>query len=369
MINQIKIKNFKSIKDLTMQSKSLNLFMGLNGMGKSSFIQTLLLLRQNTNSGLSRINLNGIYTNIGKGKDAFYQYSQEETIEIEVQIIDYWCESRSIPCELTYQPESNVFTNNNKWSTSWLKSFSLFNHNFQYLEAERTGPKTDYPTSYSDVMDEHQLGIQGEYTVHYLNAFGNSIKVPKELQHPQAKSDILIHQVSAWLGEISPGIKINTTEISGTDRVILDYQFAHGNQYSNSFRPQNVGFGISYVLPVITALLSYEWGKLIIVENPESHIHPKGQAAMGRLLALAAAKDMQLFIETHSDHIVNGIRVAVKQGLVDKSKVNIAYFTKTSTESEQFTSVHTIKVDEKGELNEYPEDFMDEWNNQLLELI
>lgn len=368
MIKEIRIRNFKSLKDVSMKPVALNLLMGLNGMGKSSFIQSLLLLRQNRGSGLAKFALNGSFVEIGRGRDALYQDTPEDVIEINCRFRDH-DRLVAFPCVLSYQPDSNVLDNANEWSVDQLDRFSLFNTNFQYLEAERSGPQSDYQMSYTDVVEKHQLGIQGEYTIHYLNTFGASVKVPKVLQHPGAKSDILIHQAAAWLGEVSPDVRFNITEIPGTDKVILDYQFAKGNSLSNRFRPKNVGFGISYVLPVIVALLSATEDKIVIIENPESHIHPHGQAEVGRLIALAAAAGMQLFVETHSDHIVNGIRVAVKDGLVDRNEVNIAYFDKVTTDSEQYTRIHPILVDANGELSDYPKDFMDEWNNQLLKLI
>ena len=101
------------------------------------------------------------------------------------------------------------------------------------------------------------------------------------LHHPAAKSDTLLHQTAAWLGEISPDVRFEIQEIPGTDKVVLNYQFANRDAVGNRFRPKNVGFGISYVLPVIVALLSYSKDKVIIIENPEAHIHPKGTGADG----------------------------------------------------------------------------------------
>lgn len=368
MIKTIHIRNFKSLKNISMRPAALNLLMGLNGMGKSSFIQSLLLLRQNKESGLSKFALNGPLVEIGRGKDALYEDTSEDVIEFNYELQDN-SGLVEFPCILKYQPDNNVLDNTNEWSVNLLNQYSLFNNNFQYLEAERSGPQADYPMSYADVIEKHQLGMQGEYVIHYLNTFGASIKVPEILQHPNAKSDILLHQTAAWLGEISPDIRFNITEIPGTDKVILDYQFAKKTLLSNRFRPKNVGFGISYVLPVIVALLSVVKDKIVIIENPESHIHPRGQAEIGHLAALAAAAGMQLFVETHSDHIINGIRVAVKEKLINKDSVNISYFSKKTTDTEQFSTIQTIKVDENGELSDYPTDFMDEWNNQLLKLI
>lgn len=368
MIKSIHIKNFKSLKDISMIPKSLNLLMGLNGMGKSSFIQSLLLLRQNKKSGLAKFALNGPLTEIGRGRDALYQAAIEEIIhfDFEVEENEYL---NSFSCALTYQADNNVLDNHIEWPVALLDRYSLFNDNFQYLEAERSGPRIDYPMSYADVVEKHQLGIKGEYTIHYLNTFGASLKVPQTLWHNKAKSNTLLHQTAAWLGEISPDVRFDIQEISGTDKVILNYQFANQESLSNKFRPKNVGFGISYVLPIIVSLLSVTKSKIVIIENPEAHIHPKGQAEMGRLIALATAAGMQLFVETHSDHIVNGIRVAAKEGLISPQTINISYFSRQTTNTEQFSKIQNIQVDKNGELSDYPTDFMDEWNNQLLKLI
>lgn len=100
--------------------------------------------------------------------------------------------------------------------------------------------------------------MKGEYTIHYLNAFGTSLKVPDTLCHTKAKSDTLLHQTAAWLGEISPDVRFDIQEIPGTDKVILNYQFANQESLSKKFRPKNVGFGISYALPVIVSLLNFK---------------------------------------------------------------------------------------------------------------
>lgn len=365
MIKNIHIRNFKSLKDISMTPTALNLLMGLNGMGKSSFIQTLLLLRQNRESGLARFALNGSLTEIGRGRDALYQNAEKELIGFDFDL-EVDSNKNSFSCELAYDAENNILNNNTSWSTDLLDNYSLFNHDFQYLEAERLGPRIDYPMSYTDVIEKHQLGTKGEFAVYYLNVFGTELKVLNALCHPNAKSNTLIHQTGAWLGEISPDVKLDTQEIRGTDKVVLAYQIGPSN---NKFRPKNVGFGISYILPVIVSLLCVKKDKIVIIENPEAHIHPKGQAEMGRLIALAAAQGMQLFVETHSDHIVNGIRVAVKEGLIEQKKVNISYFSRQTTETEQFSEIQHIRVDKNGELSDYPTDFMDEWNNQLLKLI
>ena len=82
MIEKIVIKNFKSIKHTETKISNLNLLMGLNGMGKSSFIQSLLLLMQSDKLEDNFVDLNGILAQIGQGRDALYQFAEEERITL-----------------------------------------------------------------------------------------------------------------------------------------------------------------------------------------------------------------------------------------------------------------------------------------------
>ena len=365
MIKQIKIRNFKSLKIADVSVSNLNLLMGLNGMGKSSFIQMLLLLMQSDKLEERVIDLNGILAQIGQGRDALYQFAEEEKIVFELTFEGH---PRFI-WKFAYQKDKEKLTAESGYTKEQMLFFRKHTKRFQYIRADRIGPKEIYDASSVVVTDKKQLGLLGEYAAYYINLFGQEYDVAEKLRHSNANSINLLAQVNSWMKEISPGVSLNTKYVSEVNKVILDYQFDLINEKTNSFRPKNVGFGISYVLPIVLALLTAEEGKIIVIENPESHIHPRGQAELGKLISLAASIGAQLFVETHSDHILNGIRVAVKEKLVDKSKVNVMYFEKTTTEKEQFTMITPIKVDNNGELSKYPENMMDEWSNQLLKLL
>jgi predicted ATPase len=377
MIQSIELKNFKSIKSKSFQLRNLNVVMGLNGMGKSSFIQSFLLLRQSKNLINGELRLNDDLVKIGKGKDAFYQYSKDD----ELTFIVKFDSDKEQSFFFKYEPETDFFqaTNIIDPNASFFH-LPIFTQKFQYLNAERLGPRVIYEKSYSDVVVEKSLGINGEYTIHFLEEYGSDEIEFENLIHPNSEKFILegneridktlIHQVNNWLGEISPEIKLNTPEIKNSDNILLDFQFKQPNRgYTNSFRATNVGFGITYALPVITAILSAKAGQIIIIENPESHIHPKGQAQLGRLMALAAMNDVQIIVETHSDHILNGMRVAVKETCADLSKIIIFLFERRIEETEQYSHVMEISIDRNGELSQYPSNFMNEWSDQLLKLL
>lgn len=371
MINKIEIQNFKSLKKVSVQTKNLNLLMGLNGMGKSSFIQMLLLLMQSDKLEDRTLDLNNILAQIGQGRDALYQFAEEDFIRFAILIGEH-----EFDWKFAYQKDKDKLVADSGYAKAQMEYFRRQTKAFQYISAERIGPQDIYEAASTVVSDKKQLGLLGEYAAHYINIFGSEIEVPEILKHKNATTNKLNAQIDAWMKEISPGVSVNTKYVPEVNKVILDYQFDLISTKTNPFKPKNVGFGISYVLPIVLALLTVEKGKIVVIENPESHIHPRGQAELGKLIALAAQSGAQIFVETHSDHILNGIRVAVKdfhnteeRKGVDKDNVNILYFEKTTTEKEQFSKVTPIRVDMKGEMDEYPKDFLDEWSNQLLKLL
>ncbi len=368
MITHLSIQNFKSLKNITLSLEKLNVFTGLNGSGKSSLFQALLLLRQSFNvestSKKGLIIKDGELLNLGKGKDVFYQYaSKDETIDIEIEDNKntlFWSFKYDIDAAVLSILQSNDKDSNN---------CNLFNNKFQYLNTEHISPKTTHKKN-DNQIEKNDIGTKGEYAVHYLAKYGLDKKITnKNLMHPKAISDSLIHQVDAWLADVSPGAKLVVEEIKGIDLVKLAVKFEDHSGYSDEFQPVNVGFGITYVLPVILSILKADFDDILILENPESHLHPRGQSQIGKLIAYATEAGIQIFLETHSDHIINGIRVAVKEGKLDKKNAKLFYFERYINEKEMQTISYEILIDKNGELSNYPKGFLDEWDEQLSKLI
>lgn len=383
MLKSIEIKNFKSIKSKYFPLRNLNVLLGLNGQGKSSFIQFLLLLRQSERLRNGTLKLNGHLVSLGSTKDARYQYSKDENLAFTLS----FAESVSYSSEFDYQIEADIFQEKANSSNLTLDFFtqnigeSIFsNTQFQYLNAQRIEPRAENKASYSSVVLGNDIGKYGEYTAHYIELRGNEDVVFDNILHADSKTfdeltkkdfvnKTLINQINLWLGEISPGVNVRTTKVT-SELILLEYVFKQPNfGNTNRFKPENVGFGISYALHVVTALLKAKPGDLLIIENPESHIHPRGQAELGKLIALVAQNDVQIIIETHSDHILNGIRVAVKENPVLKDRTELFYFKKIVTPTEQYSKITDIEIDKNGTLSDYPENLLDEWSNQLSKLI
>jgi len=369
MLEYISIKRFKTLLDVNFPLNHLNVFSGLNGMGKSSVIQTLLLLRQsyekNTliNKGLL---LNGDYVQLGTGVDALSTSSDVETINF---IFKWQAFDKSISFNFGYEQDSDLLPIINFDANEKLDALSLFNNQFRYLSADRLGPKNNHQLSEYHVRDLNSLGNNGEYTVHFIAMNGLNKLDISALQHKNAVANTLLANIEAWMSDISPGIRIRATAQPKFNAATLSYSFVQGNETTAEFKPQNVGFGLSYVLPVVTSILSAKSSDMLIIENPESHLHPAGQVVMGRLCALAANNGVQLIIESHSDHFLNGVRVAVKDEVISPDKVALFFLQRSSDADNHASDVIYPKIDSDGRIDQWPEGFFDEWDNQLDHLL
>lgn len=364
MIRSLCLKNFKPFESESLEFKSLTLLSGLNSTGKSSVIQSLLLLRQSYQQGSlpeRGLALNGDLVCIGTAQDALFEGAKEDSIGFELA----WEDGTKGTWRFAYNREADVIALSTSPTVPSVYQSSLFNDNFYYLQAERIGPRTYFEISDFQVRQHQQLGTRGEYTAHFLSVYRDQDIPNTNLSHPGSKSLNLRNQVEAWIGEVSPGTRIEIK--SNQDMDLVSFQYSYG--LSNPYRATNVGFGITYTLPILVAVLASPPGTLILIENPEAHLHPKGQAKMGELLALAASCGVQVVIETHSDHVLNGIRLAVHGGKLDPKDVQLHYFERKEKDGQAYTEVVSPHIDRKGRIDQWPEGFFDEWDKSLEALL
>lgn len=373
MFNDIKIKNFKSLKELNVNFKNLTLFTGVNSSGKSSTLQALLLLKQNfqiygsmiktfelpmetLKNIFQKLSINGEYLDLGLGKNILYDKAEDDILELNLKLNDGQVnfksnireskDEESISCEMSYSDNIEEL---------FLQS------NFTYLSADRIVPQSSYKYSKENVL-RGNLGKNGEYTIHFLAENKNSSIPLKELQHPEANSNQLLENVDYWLSKISKGIKVIPSVNINFQQSTLQYSYGGSERL-----PQNIGFGVTYVLPIIVAILKAKKGDIIIIENPESHLHPSGQVEIARLCAKASEAGVQIIVETHSDHFLNGVRVAIKERVLNNNNALVYYFSRN--EEEEKTEVQKIEIDENGKIDEWPKGFFDEWDIQLEKLL
>ena len=329
MVDNIRLENFKAFEDIELSLGRISLLSGLNGSGKSTILQALGLLRQSFDANFllgGNLALNGEMVEIGTWQDALYQGLTASHIAIT---LGYESGERdtSYRWQMSGQPGADVLECTEKPAFGELPLLDLFELGFQFLRADRITPAVTFPKSQNAARQRRFLGARGEYTAHFLLEFGEQIVPAEIIRSPGTKATSLIGQVNAWMQEFSPGVRVEPAPVPMTDFVRLVFAFkGEGVAYSDAFRPTNVGFGLTHALPIVTACLAAEPGNILVVENPEAQLHPRGQAAMGRLLALAASNGVQVIVESHSDHVLNGIRLAVKNGLLLPDLVRLHFF-------------------------------------------
>lgn len=368
MIKQLLLRNFKCFESQSLKMNKLTLLAGLNGMGKSSVLQAFLLLRQSYLDGLlpdTGLVLNGTLVQMGTAKDVLYEDAQSDEFEIGMT----WDDGVNTKFVIQYHREANVLKINPTVFDNRIFSRMPFTDGFHYLQAERLGPRTTNAVSDYQVREHRQLGTAGEYTEHFLYMYGAENVEHVKLCRIKSSPQDLKSQVQAWLNEISPGTELHLAMHTEMDIINLQYSFITGKQRSNAYRSTSVGFGITYVLPVLVALLSSAAGSLVLIENPEAHLHPRGQFIIGELLTRAASAGVQVIVETHSDHILNGIRVAVHDGIVKPKDVAIHYFSRTEVEGRVCSKVISPDIDKDGRLDQWPDGFFDEWDKSLERLL
>ncbi len=368
MLEFMRIQRFKCLSDASFPLSALNLLSGLNGMGKSSLVQTLLLLRQSQERNAlfdKGLLLKGDYVNIGTGQDILSEQAEKETVEFLLK----WENMEPVNFVFEYSSQSDLQPIRSSISNFQADKISLFNKNFQYLSADRISPKAAYEASLYYIKDLSSLGNHGEYTAHYIAEYGLDPLPTRAFGHERSSSMKLLDNLDKWMSEISPGIRIHAQLQAAINSVTLSYFFEQeGKEPTAKFKPQNVGFGLTFVLPVIVAILKSKPGDMLIIENPEAHLHPGGQTVLGRLCSIAASSGVQLFIETHSDHFLNGIRISVKEGLIESDQVKL-FFLERKSSGQHEASVMMPEIHRSGHISMWPEGFFDEADRQLDKLL
>lgn len=365
MHKKITIENFKCFSEKTqIKLGKINVCLGSNSVGKSSVIQSCILLRQvyeqarmfqNTQVKNYNIQLNDVYgLQLG---DSEHIKSSKDKEDICLQIDEFEYKFVSIsgsPMEMEVE---------NKYDISQLsENQGLFSDDFYYLNAERIGPR-NFQTINSKTINN--CGVYGENTVHLLNVLGiNRINDEKCFNLDENKRvNTLNKQVEYWMDYIIPGIEISTDDV--TDLRISKMSLRQPALDTGFLSPYNFGFGIAYVLPIIVTGLIAKKGSVFLVENPEAHLHPKGQSHIGYFLAMMALAGVQIIVETHSEHVLNGIRIAALKNGMSAEDISINFFAINKGGGEPQHEVKHISLNERMDLEVWPEGFLDQEEEDL----
>lgn len=124
---------------------------------------------------------------------------------------------------------------------------------------------------------------------------------------------------------------------------------------------------VNYLLPIVIQCLIMKPNRTLIIENPEFYLHPSVQTKLSNFFCEIANKDVQLIIKTQSDHIINGMRVNVKNKIIKPDDIQVLFFD--NVDFDLTTSITSIQIDEGGRIDNWIDGFMDEWDHNLMELL
>ena len=373
MLSMVELHSFKCFEQLRLPIAPLTLLTGFNASGKSSVLQALALLHQTMtdHEWSTRLMLNGSSVRLGTVGEVsglrgyktvietanhrlFWEFTggrSEMSLAVQQVGIDdnFWNSPEELRYLLPLEHIGRPKVSDLDEDTTGLESLTSSLRRLTYITADRTAPKELHP-----LEDQHQfkaVGSCGENTVSILYR-GRENRVLERLLLPDFQP-LRLPQVEGQMREFFPGFEMDLQLATRRSKVVQ-----LGMRTSNSVdfhSPVHTGFGLTQVLPIVVAALSADEGDILLVENPEVHLHPAGQALMGQFLAKVALAGVQVIVETHSDHILNGVRVAVAaMQLLVANDVVIHFFGAAGAEVTEITLIGN------GSLSAWPSGFFDQ---------
>lgn len=383
MITKISLGNFKCYDTLSLALGPLTLLTGFNAGGKSTALQGLLLLSQavRTNSRSRWISLNGPLVQLGTPGEIINKASDNRHIALGAQSVTAgisWRLDSEERIETDALPISQIEFSNFTWSRSKegydeglddllptnaksapeLREIIDSIRTLIFLSATRDGPREIFSSPQTSNPIHADVGSRGEFATWWLEKHSDD-DVAAVRRLPSEPGTTLRRQVSAWGGELFPGFEAAAQSLQKTGLVQLQLRTRITDDWR---RPSNVGYGLSYAFPILVAGLLARRGQILFIDSPEAHLHPKAQSKIGRFLAAMANAGVRVVVETHSDHVLNGIRLAVHDKTINAEDVIVHFFSGVTDKSHGIIS---LQLDASGAIDSWPSGFFDQSEHDL----
>ena len=367
MLSYVNLKNFKCFDEQDFALGNLTLIAGANGAGKSTLIQALMLLRQSDMDKRTllseKVQLNGGLVNLRKAEEIRNFESEDADVTIVVED-DEISEPLEVVIKDAITGENTCDTEVSGNLQEFEKKCSLFSEDTVYLAPDRVRPgeiqfrnSSIYNTD-SRIGDKHGMNAAARL----FDALSNDEEIGVEALDRVGNKKV-VSNVSAWMSYIMDfNYSVNVSE-QDKDHIKMMYSIT-ANNVPMEVSPFNMPFGNSSIFPIVVAVMTAPSGSLVVIENPEAHIHPKAQTKMGEFLAIAAENGIQIILETHSDHLLNGVRIAVRNGILDENNVEVHYVYADKNNLMIHRTRH-MQIHEDGSMEDWPVGFFDEWEDAL----
>ncbi len=362
-IASLGLEVYKCFDELRVPLAPLTLFTGFNGAGKSTALQPLLLLAQAArirtwgSTGLDgELPLNGDIVRLGSAGDVIRSGHRGGTTRFSIGI-----EEGLLALDVSAKAGERVLQARGAEGSISIPALVERLDRLVHLGAVRTGPSDAFPIPDRSAARVADVGVDGRFASHWYHELADT-DVPPERCFGDGTGTTFRRQVDAWLDRLAPGANANVQALPVASTLALQFRLSATGEWR---RPANVGYGLTYAFPILVALLAAQRGDIVVIDSPEAHLHPQAQSRMGRMLATFAAAGVQLLVETHSDHVLNGARLAVRDGAIASEDVSLLFFAGASSEGHGVT---TPRVDREGRIDEWPEGFFDQGDKDVSRL-
>ncbi|WP_178930388.1 AAA family ATPase [Bacillus altitudinis] len=413
-LTSISIKGYKSINDeQKIELKPLTILVGTNSSGKSSFIQPILLLKQTIEESYDpgALLLNGplakfsnfeqllhksknnraecfevgfkvdnkhtckfTYTKKNDElivKNATYITKRKNDKEYEKVNIDHDMNTEEMREQIpsrVYKVINELVENNKEKPQIRIKRnrcFISLELIFDFEEDLKRG--ISFPGARPEIVIKnliHLPGLRGNpertYPVTNLNRKDELVSLPGKFERYVAS---ILHmwknednekavEVEKYLELLDLTNKIGTNKINDT-QIEINVSTNVDEGEDNFVNIADVGLGVSQTLPVLVALVYAQPGQIVYIEQPEIHLHPRGQYIFSQIIQEAVSRGVRVVIETHSSLIIKGIQTEVANKKMNPKHVSLNWFRRVNGETE----VESTELDSKGTFGDWPLDF------------
>jgi predicted ATPase len=296
------------------------------------------------------------YLHFGNAQDSSQTEAKASLAKLKTEIIAQILKDHTEP---KYESEADIPRINDEIGDFII---DFFKEGVRYLGPLRDSPRPVYqPEALESTTD---VGYRGEHTAAVLDLNGAqliSVVMPPIVEGPDPWTDtatttrkVLRDAVVAWLVYLGVATDVVTTDAG---------VFGHRMQVASDVQGKlhdltNVGVGVSQVLPIVVMALLAPRGSLLIFEQPELHLHPKVQARLADFFITLAQNGRQLLLETHSEYLIDRLRLRIAQSNTDKVRplINLLFSEKINGLSQ----LKPIQVNEFGAISNWPNDFFDQ---------
>lgn len=364
LINRLILKNFKCFQEADVTFSKITLLTGENSSGKTSLLYGILAPLQSKDFPFY-LSPNGQYVNMGDFEEMSFNHLKDNEIDIEIFIAGK-----------IYKAYKKI-----QFKTTWVidnvpnRLPTLNSLNIIVDEVKLSITKKD-----ASLVFEAFRRQADDYFFNFVSSFRLS---PQRTYYQQTKVDKVgsdgqnyLDQILTWETTKSPELKELTKILK--DLKLLDslkIQRLKGGRFEPRVKVKNrgkwasltdVGFGISQFLPIIVADLQMPKTSCLLLAQPEIHLHPSVQASLADYFVKQVSHtDKQYVIETHSEYLLNRMRLHIVTGQIKPADVAVYYFENSVATG---TVIYPIEFTTDGQIKGAPPGFFDTYMMDVMDI-